>query len=148
MRSIISALATIVAAGSITLAGHPLAGAAVEVKQIPVVQFHAMTEVAAPAPAVWAFMTRGKNFVTWCPEWKNPKNVAINLVKVGDSVDLTDQWGNNGRSIVTYLVRNHELRVAHEPNKGDFLCQAKMILTPSASGTASPLVARLLASNG
>jgi hypothetical protein len=27
------------------------------------------------------------------------------------------------------------LRVAHEPSKGDYMCQAKLILVPTASGT-------------
>jgi hypothetical protein len=112
-----------------------VASATVELKQIPVVCFHATAEVQAPATAVWSFMTQGKNFITWCPEWKNPSNASINLNRVGDWVDYTDQWGNNGRSVVTFMVRGKELRVAHEPNKGDFLCQAKMILEPGAKGT-------------
>src|SRR5437016_10188211 len=91
-------------------AGYRVAPAAVEVQQIPVVRLHAVSEVAAPPAAVWAFMTRGRNFVTWCPEWKSARNAAIRLARVGDSVDYADAWGNNGRSVVTYLSPNREDR--------------------------------------
>lgn len=74
--------------------------------------------------------------VTWCPVWKSPANATIHLTKVGDALDFTDQWGNGGRSIVTYLARNKELRVAHEPNDGSYMCQAKITLTASGAGTA------------
>ena len=106
-----------------------------EHKQVPVVRVHAETEVAAPPTAVWAYMTTGKNFITWCPQWKNPSNARINLAKVGDVLEYSDEWGNGGRSVVTYLVRNREIRVAHEPAKGDYMCQAKLVLTPTARGT-------------
>jgi len=102
---------------------------------ITMVRVHQEAEVMAPPATVWTFMTTGKNFVTWCPEWKSSRNAAINLTRVGDSVEYTDAWGNGGRSIVTYLVKAKELRVAHEPAKGDYVCQAKFTLTPTAHGT-------------
>lgn len=118
--------AMLAAIASVSVAAHT---------QVPVMRFHAQTDVAAPAGAVWTQLTSGKNLVTWCPVWKSPKNAAVNIVKVGDVLDFTDQWGGGGRSVVTYLVKGKELRVAHEPNKGDYICQAKLMLTPTASGT-------------
>ena len=106
-----------------------------EMKQVPVVRLHSTIEVAASPAAVWAFLTTGKNMVTWCPVWKSQANAKINLAKVGDVLDFTDEWGNNGRSVVTHLVKEKELRVAHEPNDGSYMCQAKIVLTPSAKGT-------------
>src|SRR3989442_7330040 len=106
-----------------------------DTKQVPVVRLHAETEVAAPPAAVWTYMTTGKNMVTMCPVWKSAKNAAVKVSKVGDVLDYTDEWGNNGRSVVTYMVKNKELRVAHEPNKGDYICQAKLVLTPTPNGT-------------
>ena len=108
---------------------------AADMKQVPVVRIHAQTVVQAAPSAVWLHMTRGKNLVTWCPVWKSAKNSAVNLAKVGDVLDYTDQWGNGGRSIVTYLVANKELRIAHEPNDGSYLCQAKLTLAPQGQGT-------------
>jgi uncharacterized protein YndB with AHSA1/START domain len=126
---------------SMGLALAAAAGAAIatrgmaETKQVPVVRIHHQVDVAAPPAAVWAYLTQGKNLVTWCPEWKAPSNTKVSIAKVGDVLDYSDEWGNNGRSIVTYLVKDKELRVAHEPNKGDYMCQAKLVLTPAAKGT-------------
>jgi uncharacterized protein YndB with AHSA1/START domain len=109
--------------------------ASAQVKQIPVVRLEASTTIAAPPAAVWTWLTTGKNLVTWCPEWKAPGNAKVNLSKVGDVLEFTDQWGNGGRSIVTFLKPNEEVRVAHEPTDGSYLCQARVLLTPSGSGT-------------
>lgn len=104
-------------------------------KQIPVVRHTVETEIAAPAAAVWMQLTQGKNLVTWCPVWQSALNAKVSLGRVGDTLDFTDQWGNGGRSIVTYLARGKELRVAHEPNDGSYLCQAKIVLTPKGNAT-------------
>ena len=104
-------------------------------EKVTVVRLYGETEVAAPPAAVWGYLTTGKNIVTWCPQWKNMKNAAVNITKVGDVLTYTDEWGNGGRSIVTYLAKGKELRVAHEPNKGDYMCQAKLVLAPTAKGT-------------
>jgi uncharacterized protein YndB with AHSA1/START domain len=106
-----------------------------EHQQVPVMRFHTATDIAASPAAVWAQLTTGKNLVTWCPVWKNAKNSTAHLMKVGDALDYTDEWGGGGRSVVTYIVKDKELRVAHEPNKGDYMCQAKIVLTPAAGGT-------------
>jgi hypothetical protein len=126
---------------SMGLALAAAAGAAIatrgmaETKQVPVVRIHHQVDVAAPPAAVWAYLTQGKNLVTWCPEWKAPSNTKVSIAKVGDVLDYSDEWGNNGRSIVTYLVKDKELRVAHEPNKGDYMCQAKFVLGGTGKGT-------------
>ena len=122
----LAALACLAALVSSALAKHA---------QVPVVRLHSQAEIAAPPAAVWAHLTSGKSLVTWCPVWKNGKNAAVNLTRVGDVLDYSDEWGNGGRSVVTYLVRGKELRVAHEPDKGDYMCQAKIVLTPTAGGT-------------
>ncbi len=103
--------------------------------RVPVVRVHAQAQIAAPPAAVWAWMTQGKNLVTWCPQWKAPANAKASITKVGDVLDYADEWGNGGRSIVTYMVKGKELRVTHEPNKGDYMCQAKFILEPVGTGT-------------
>ena len=103
--------------------------------QVPVTRVHAEAEVMAKPGVVWAHLTTGRNLVTWCPQWKSPKNASVFLTRVGDALDYTDEWGHGGRSVVTYLKRNEELRVAHEPANGDYMCQAKLILTPTERGT-------------
>ena len=123
---------TAVPAAIVTFCGP----APANVKQVPVVRIHAQTTVAATPAAVWRELTSGKSLVTWCPVWKSPGNAKMNLSKVGDVLDYTDEWGHGGRSIVTYLIRDKELRIAHEPNDGSYLCQAKINLSPSGAGTA------------
>ena len=129
LRKVIASTAALVACAS--LFGMALA----DVTQIPVVKLHTQTEVAAAPAAVWAQLTTGKSMVTWCPYWKAEGNTKVNLTKVGDVLDYTDAWGNNGRSIVTYLAKDKELRVAHEPTDGSYLCQAKIVLEPAGKGT-------------
>jgi hypothetical protein len=123
---VLIALASLVAPGSVARA---------EYKQVPVVRHVVQTEVAAPPAAVWAKITRGKNLMTWCPVWKSPGNAKVSLVRVGDVLDFTDEYGHGGRSVVTYLARGKEIRLAHEPNDGSYLCQAKITLTPKGSAT-------------
>jgi len=118
-------------AAALTLAS---AGRA-EMKRVPVVRLHAVTEVAAPASAVWAYLVQGKSLATWCPIWKSAADSRTTLTRVGDVLDFTDEWGNNGRSVVTYLVKDKELRVAHEPHDGSYMCQAKIVLSPGDKGT-------------
>ena len=118
---------------AVALAVVPVALA--EHTQVPVVRVHAQTLVAAPPAAVWAWMTQGRNLVTWCPQWKAPVNAKASITRVGDVLEYTDEWGNGGRSVVTYMVKGKEMRVAHEPNKGDYMCQAKFVLEPSGAGT-------------
>lgn len=111
------------------------AAAAGEIQPVAAVRLHAQTRIAAPPAAVWKAVTTGRTFATWCPMWKAPSNAATTLTHVGDVVSFTDEWNNRGRSVVTFLAPGRELRVAHEPDDGSYLCQARIVLTPAAGGT-------------
>lgn len=126
---------------AIALIGSAISAAA-DIKTIPVVCLTAEIEIKAAPAAVWTQLTEGKNLITWCPVWKSSKNSAIRLAKVGDSLDFTDQWGNGGRSIVTFYAPARELRVAHEPENGSYLCQARVTLAPGGAGTRLSWVER------
>ena len=123
-------------------AGLPLAansaGAAAD--ELTAVRSTITQEIKAPPARVWTHLTSGKSFVVWCPQWKKDANKAATLAKVGDSVDFMDEYGNGGRSIVTYIVKDKEIRVAHEPANGSYICQAKIMLAPSGAGTKVTLV--------
>jgi uncharacterized protein YndB with AHSA1/START domain len=106
-----------------------------DMKQIPVVRLESSIDVAASPQAVWTFLTTGKNYATWCPEWQATSNAKVNLKKVGDVLDFTDEWGNGGRSVVTFYSAGKELRVSHEPDNGSYVCQARVVLTPSGNMT-------------
>ena len=103
----------------------------------------AETDVAAAPDAVWGWITNGKNLVTWCPVWKSGENAKVHITKIdkkgnmmafGDVLDFSDEWGNGGRSIVTYVNKDKELRVAHEPDNGSYMCQSKFLIAASATG--------------
>ena len=112
-----------------------VSASASEYVQIPVVRLEAEAVVDAPAEEVWASVTTGRSLVTWCPYWKAEGNAGIVLTKVGDILDFTDSWGNGGQSVVTYIEPGKEIRIAHEPTDGSYLCQARIVLSPSGTGT-------------
>ena len=102
--------------------------------RVTTMRLTAETDVAAPPQAVWGWITNGKNLVTWCPVWKSGANAKVRITKIGDVLDFSDEWGNGGRSIVTYVNKNKELRVAHEPDNGSYMCQSKFLIAADASG--------------
>jgi hypothetical protein len=123
-------------------AGLPLAanstGAAPD--ELTAVRYTITKEIKAPPAKIWTHLTSGQSFVVWCPQWEKDANKTVTLAKAGDSVDFMDEYGNGGRSIVTYLVKDKEIRVAHEPANGSYICQAKIMLAPSGAGTKVTLV--------
>lgn len=126
MKTITSALL-----GLALLAAPAMAG----VTTIAAVRVTDEADLAASPAEVWSWMTQGKNLVTWCPVWKSPANAKVTLARVGDSLDFTDEWGNGGRSVVTFLEAPRELRVVHEPLDGSYICQGKITLTAGPAGT-------------
>lgn len=104
-------------------------------KQIPVMRIEVEQEMAASPATVWTHLTTGRNLVTWCPVWKGAKNVTVHIAKVGDVLDYSDPWGHSGRSVVTFVASGKELRVAHEPSDGSYMCQSRFTLTPKGAGT-------------
>jgi len=127
----------LLAAACLSLAAGS-AGAAAD--ELTAVRYTITQEIKAPPATVWTHLTSGKSFAVWCPQWKKDTNKTATLAKVGDSVDFTDEYGNGGRSIVTYIVRDKEIRVAHEPAIGSYICQAKILVAPSGAGTKVTLV--------
>ena len=123
--------ASIIAAAVVLL---PLAAVATT-RTVPAVRISEEVDVSAPPAKVWKSLTEGRNLVTWCPLWKSDANRAANLAKVGDTLVFSDTMGGGGTSIVTYLQPARELRVAHEPADGSYLCRSKVVLTPAKGGT-------------
>jgi uncharacterized protein YndB with AHSA1/START domain len=106
-----------------------------EMRQIQTARLHAQVHVDATRAVVWSYATRGKNFENWMTMWNRPRNAGINLVRVGDWLQFVDEWNNRGRSVVTYLSRNKEIRLANDPDDGSFMCQIKMTLDSEGGGT-------------
>lgn len=111
-----------------------------EIHQVTTIRIHSQVRIDAGAAATWRSLTQGSHFASWMPEWKQPRNARINLVRVGDWLDSVDDWNNKGRSVVTYLSRDRELRLANDPLDGSFMCQTKFLLNSDGAGTTVQLI--------
>jgi len=118
----------------VALCAGPLPAVA-QTDEVPMVKLKVSVQINATPSAVWTQMTTGKDLVAWCPYWKSDKNSKVMISKVGDTLDFTDDWGNGGQSIITYLAANKEMRIAHEPTDGSYVCQSKLLLEPAGGGT-------------
>jgi hypothetical protein len=59
---------------------------------------------------------------------------------VGQSINFVDEWSNAGKSVVLFVDKYKELRVAHTPNDGSYVCQVKFKLEPKGTGTVVTVV--------
>lgn len=127
-------------AGLVALFSFVLVSSALAAEEITAVRYQVAKEIKAPPAKVWMHLTSGKSLVAWCPMWKKDTNQSATLGKVGDSIDFTDEYGNGGRSVVTFIAKEKEVRVAHEPANGSYICQARIMIEPTAAGTRVTLV--------
>jgi len=126
-------LCAIVVAGTLCLA---VAGDAQDlaVSKMALMTFEGDMMVQAPPAVVWSTLTDADKVQSWCPLWKNAK-MAKALTAVGQSLDYMDEYGNAGKSVVIYLDPGKELRLAHVPDNGSYVCQAVIQLTADGAGT-------------
>jgi hypothetical protein len=115
--------------------GFTAVTAGADMKKVAMVRMETETLVAASPAVVWEYMVTGKNFVTWCPVWKSDANQKVHIKKIGDVLEFMDEWGNGGRSVVTFIEPLKELRVAHEPGDGSYVCQSKLLLSEAGGKT-------------
>ncbi len=127
-------------AASVAFLGFALVSSAPAAEEITAVRYQVVKEIKAPPAKVWTHLTSGKSLVAWCPVWKKDANQSASLGKVGDSVDFTDEYGNGGRSVVTFIAKEKEIRIAHEPANGSYICQARIMVEPTAAGTRVTLI--------
>jgi len=110
-------------------------GAAAEMDEVPMVRLEIETAINAAPADVWLHLTSGKSLVGWCPYWKSEANSKVSISKVGDVLEFKDDWGNTGRSIITFVRKPQEIRIAHEPADGSYICQSKFVLEPEGGKT-------------
>jgi len=106
----------------------------IEVAKQALMTFDGTVRVNAPAAKVWAAMTDADKAVSWCPLWKNADG-AESLTTLGASIAFLDEWENPGRSVVVYVDPERELRLAHVPDDGSYVCQVRLQLTPAGDAT-------------
>lgn len=105
------------------------------VSKMALVTIEANAEATASPAAVWTALTEPDKAQSWCPYWKDAQN-AMPLTSVGATIGYKDEYGNAGQSVVLYADAGKELRLAHVPSDGSYVCQVKIQLTPKGSGTA------------
>jgi hypothetical protein len=103
-------------------------------ERITMVRLESRVEITAPAAIVWARLTRGADLAACFPVWKAPENAERTLAAPGDRLEFTDEWGNRGLSVVTFVASGQELRIADEPLDGSYVCQTRFVLEASGSG--------------
>lgn len=85
-------------------------------------------EISAAPADVWMQMTSGASLIAWCPYWRSEANAKVKIEKVGDVLEFNDEWGNTGRTVITFIERAKELRMVHEPADGSYVCHARLML--------------------
>ncbi len=104
------------------------------VSKLALMTFEGKMEIKASPAQVWAALTDADKAQSWCPYWKTAKATQP-LTAVGRTIEYMDSWGNGGKSVVIYAEQAKELRVAHVPNDGSYVCQVKFILEPKGNTT-------------
>jgi len=126
-------LLVVLTAAAELAAGFAAAGPAT-VSKTALITIEASIEIAAPAGKVWTVLTDAEKAAGWCPYWTGGTGKDA-LASVGRTVAFHDEYGNSGRSVVLYADPARELRVAHVPDNGSYLCETKFTLTPKGSST-------------
>ncbi len=107
----------------------------VAISKMALMTFTGSTEVKAAPAQVWAALTEIDKMKAWYPGWKNVAAMTKPLTAVGQMLDYNDEWNNAGKTVVIYLAKNQELRLAHVPNDGSYVCQLKFKLEPKGAST-------------
>lgn len=108
-------------------------GQNVAVSKLALMTFEGKMDVNVAPSQVWTALTTGSQIPQWNPLWKT--GLPASLTTVGQAVPFVDSWGNRGTSVVLFVDRGKELRVAHMPQDGSFVCQVKFRLEPKGGGT-------------
>jgi uncharacterized protein YndB with AHSA1/START domain len=103
--------------------------------EVPMVRITDEVEISAAPAEVWKQMTSGASLIAWCPYWRSEANAKVKIEKVGDVLEFQDEWGNTGRTVITFIEKGKELRMAHEPADGSYVCHATLMLKAEGDKT-------------
>jgi len=119
---------------SALLTAMPLLGGGLSAKKTVLITIPVKLEVKAAATKVWAALTSLEGFGTLTGFKPQAGQKISSFSKVGDHI-LAQVWDDKGRLVVTEFVPERELRVVWEPEKGHYICQKRIVLTPGAGVT-------------
>ncbi|MGH2571540.1 MAG: hypothetical protein ACRDGR_09955 [bacterium] len=103
-------------------------------ERITLVRLESRVEIPAPSAKIWARLVRGADLAACWPVWSVPENAERTLAAAGDRLQFTDEWGNQGISVVTFVAPGEQLRIANDPTDGSYLCRTSFVLEPAGSG--------------
>jgi uncharacterized protein YndB with AHSA1/START domain len=127
MKAFAMRLALVIAIGALAAdAAH----GGLSAKKTALITIPATLELKAPPAKVWSVVTSVDGFTALT----GFKASGGRFSKIGDSVP-GQAWEDKGRLVVTEFVPEKELRVTWEPAQGHYLCQKRIVLTPTSGGT-------------
>lgn len=112
----------------------------VNTSKMALVTLETAVEMDAPPTRVWEKLVDASKAPSWCPLWREPTAPSGSLDQVGNTLAYRDKYGNTGRSVVVFAAPKKELRIAHVPDNGSYLCQITLRL--ESTGAKTRLVAR------
>ncbi len=112
----------------------------VAVSKMAMMTFTGSVEIKAAPAQVWAALTEIDKMKAWYPGWKNVATTAKPISAVGQALDYFDEWNNAGKTVVLHFAKNQELRFAHVPNDGSYVCQLKLKLEAKGAATLVTVV--------
>jgi uncharacterized protein YndB with AHSA1/START domain len=122
------------------LAALSVAADNVSVSKMALVTLDGSIDIAAPPAKVWAALTDADKVQSWCPLWTQPPAGGKSLATPGNTVTFKDEYGNVGKSIVLYAEPMKELRIAHVPDNGSYVCQVKFTLQGGENATTVKVI--------
>jgi hypothetical protein len=111
----------------------------VAVSKLALMTFEGKMEVKASPAQVWAALTDADKAPSWYPYWKTNKPAQA-LTSIGQTMIYIDGWNNKGKSVVIYIDKGKELRLAHMPDDGSYVCQSKFIIEPKGIATMVTII--------
>lgn len=111
----------------------------VAVAKMALMSFTGSVEVKASPAQAWAAIVEPGKAKSWYPGWKNATETQ-SLATVGAAIGFVDEWNNAGKSVVLFVDKGKELRVAHMPNDGSYVCQVKFKVEPKGTGALVTIV--------
>ena len=105
------------------------------VKQTALISITAHLDLKAGPAKVWSVLANVESFGALTGFKPDPAGKGHSFSRLGDSV-AASIWGDKGYLIVTTFNPGRELRVTWEAENGSYLCEKRIVLAGSGTGTS------------